>query len=82
MDFGLALKELKKGNKVSRVGWNGKGMFVFLDPGYTCIGYKNYTNKRENIVNPHFIIKNVNNTLSTWVPSVNDCLSEDWQVVD
>lgn len=32
--------------------------------------------------NPYFAIKNVNDTVSTWVPSINDCLAEDWYVVE
>lgn len=28
MTFGEALEELKKGKKVARNGWNGKGMFL------------------------------------------------------
>lgn len=32
MNFGEALEEIKKGVKVSRDGWNGKGMFVFIVP--------------------------------------------------
>lgn len=27
-DFGVALKSLKHGNRVSRAGWNGKGMWL------------------------------------------------------
>ena len=30
MDFGTALQELKRGNKVARSGWNGKGLWVEL----------------------------------------------------
>ena len=30
MDFGSALKELKNGNKISRSGWNGKGLWLEL----------------------------------------------------
>lgn len=82
MNFGEALWNLKNGNKVARKGWNGKGMFVFLDPGYTCNGYESFTGKSNNVVNPCFYIKNVNETLSTWVPSVNDCLSDDWEVCE
>lgn len=44
--------------------------------------YKKFTGKTFNIVNPHFLIKNVDSTLSTWVPSINDCLAEDWEVVE
>jgi hypothetical protein len=30
MNFGEALENLKKGNKVAREGWNGKGMWLDL----------------------------------------------------
>ena len=30
MDFGAALQELKRGNKVARSGWNGKGLSIEL----------------------------------------------------
>lgn len=33
MNFGQALMHLKNGERVARVGWNGKGMFVFLSNG-------------------------------------------------
>ena len=35
MNFGEALEALKLGKKVTRAGWNGKGMFLFLVPGST-----------------------------------------------
>lgn len=68
MNFGQALEAMKSGEQVARNGWNGKGMFVYLVP----------TTEK---LNAHFIIKNVNHTKSTWVPSVNDCLAEDWYVL-
>ena len=33
MNFGQAIEALKAGKRVSRAGWNGKGMFLFLVPG-------------------------------------------------
>ena len=30
MNFGQALEKLKEGEKVSRLGWNGKGIFIEL----------------------------------------------------
>ena len=33
-DFGWALEELKRGNKLCRMGWNGKGMFAVYSPGH------------------------------------------------
>lgn len=35
LDFGQALDALKRGHRVARAGWNGKGMFVYLVPGST-----------------------------------------------
>ena len=35
MNFGQAIVELKRGKKVARDGWNGKGMFIFLVSGST-----------------------------------------------
>jgi hypothetical protein len=32
MTFGLAIEAMKKGYKVARFGWNGKGMFVVIMP--------------------------------------------------
>ncbi len=92
MDFGKAIKELKVGQRVQRKGWNGKGMFVYLVGGIE----KNISNPTEELicgidndvreypyikVNPHMMIKNVDNSVSTWVPSVNDCLADDWILV-
>jgi len=34
LTFGLAVEALKKGFKVARTGWNGKGMFAVYQKGY------------------------------------------------
>ena len=36
MDFGMAIIALKRGECVARKGWNGKGMFLTLQPGVYC----------------------------------------------
>jgi len=33
LSFGEALEELKRGRRIAREGWNGKGMFIFLRKG-------------------------------------------------
>lgn len=83
-DFGTALNSLKSGKKVARPGWNGKGMFVYYVPAND---YPAWTEAAKSIgemihYNPYFAIKNVNGTVSTWVPSVNDALAEDWMIVE
>jgi hypothetical protein len=35
MNFGQAIEALKEGKKVQRMGWNGKGLFVFLQVSST-----------------------------------------------
>lgn len=83
--FGYALDMLKCGKKVARRGWNGKGMFVYYVPENSYPARKEIEKKEFGDMvkyNPYFAIKNVNGTVSTWVPSLNDCLAEDWYEVE
>jgi len=73
MTFGDALVMLKDGKRVCRAGWNGNGMWIEMT------GAVDYSFSE---LLPHFVIKNVSNSFSTWVPSINDCLAEDWMVVE
>lgn len=87
LTFGLALEALKLGYKLARKGWNGKGMFVYLVPAsaYTATtpAAKGYFGSKALVpYNAYLAIKNVDDTVSTWVPSVNDCLAEDWELVE
>jgi len=90
LTFGIALELLKKGVKVAREGWNGKGMFVVYQKGYPDgIPCNKQTadawgmNEGDLFIcNPYLQIKNVNGSHSMWVPSINDCLAEDWVIVD
>lgn len=86
MNFGDAIAMLKNGNKVARKGWNGKGLFVYLVGAnkYKAITKvaKDYFGEDAMVsYNPYMAIKNVDESISTWVPSVNDCLAEDWYLV-
>lgn len=86
LTFGMALEALKLGERVARVGWNGKGMFVYLVPSASYPAQTNAAKAHfgtDALVpyNAYMAIKNVNETVSTWVPSVNDCLAEDWEIV-
>jgi len=85
MNFGQALEALKDGMRVSRSGWNGKGMFVYLVPANryiatTAVARQHFGEDALVPYNAYFAIKNVDDTVSTWVPSVNDCLADDWGV--
>lgn len=86
MNFGDALKELKLGKRLQRAGWNGKGLFVYLVPAacypvQTGAAKEHFGEGALVPYNAYLAIKNVDETVSTWVPSVNDCLAEDWHLV-
>ena len=85
MNFGEALEALKLGSRICRDGWNGKGMFVYLVPAnaypVSTEAAKSYFKGELVPYNAYMAIKNTNETVSTWVPSVNDVLAEDWQIL-
>lgn len=86
MTFGLAIEALKLGQSVARAGWNGKGMFAYLVPAnayqaQTGVAKAFFGEGALVPYNAYMALKGVDGTVSTWVPSVNDTLAEDWQIV-
>jgi hypothetical protein len=86
MKFGEALEALESGQKVSREGWNGKGMFVFLVPGSTfqvnrppLLGI--YPEGTTINYHAHVDMKTVDGQIVPWVCSQSDMLADDWGVV-
>lgn len=86
MDFGQALVALKGGSKVSREGWNSKGMFLFLVPGSTfqvnrppLLGI--YPEGTEISYHAHVDMKTAQGNVVPWLCSQTDMLAEDWGVV-
>jgi len=87
MTFGQAIEAMKAGQKVARSGWNGKGMFAYYVPAnsypvQTGAAKSHFGEGAMVPYNAYMAIKNVNETVSTWVPSVNDVLSDDWEIVE
>lgn len=85
-DFGEAIRWLKHGFKVSRMGWNGKRQFIYyVRPG----NYKPCTDAARTIVNEdgnvpyrdYIAIYTVQGTVVPWVASQTDILAEDWHLV-
>lgn len=94
MSFGQALEELKKGNKVARSGWNGKGMFIYLVGG-SFVSFDELRNEAANhlnksnisyddvCINAHIDMKAADgNIVVGWLASQTDMLAEDWEVVE
>lgn len=94
MTFGLAIEALKKGAKVSRAGWNGKGMWLVLVPGQKDVllregsPYANALPMHKHVeILPHIDMWTVNAEgrramLPGWLASQTDMLAEDWAIVD
>lgn len=87
MDFSHALSLLKQGYKVSRSGWNGKGMFLFLVDGSTfkvnrapLLGI--YPKGTEINYHGHIDMKTADNMVVPWLCSQTDMLADDWCIVD
>lgn len=95
MNFGEALELLKQGKKVSRIGWNGKGMFLWLKPATTiksewCKDPMLKTLVDENggeiLALGTICIYTHDSTgrkaiLTGWIPSQSDMLSNDWMEI-
>lgn len=71
MDFGNAIKALKAGAKVSREGWNGKGMWLMLQ----------VPDPFSKMTLPYIYMKTAQGDLVPWLASQTDVLAEDWMVV-
>lgn len=87
MNFGHALEMLKRGHRVARSGWNGKGMFLFLVPGSTfkvnrppLLGI--YPEGTEVSYHAHIDMKTADGQVVPWLCSQTDALAEDWCVLE
>lgn len=90
MNFGYAISELKKGNRVVREGWNGKGMFLILQeltpeikPYHGSCYAKALVGIRETVsIDAHIDMYTAGGTMQPgWLASQADMLSNDWMVV-
>lgn len=92
MTFGFAIEALKKGLKVARKGWNGKGMYLWLKPAVTIKSDWCKDPMLKEIVDSNggetealgtICMKTADNKiLSGWAPSQTDVLSEDWVIIE
>ena len=71
MNFGDALQALKAGKRVSRAGWNGKGMWLELQ----------VPDAHSKMTLPYIYMKTVDDNRVPWLASQTDMLAEDWGIV-
>ena len=71
MGIGDAIKAMRNGNKVERLGWNGKGQFLELQ----------VPDEHSKMTLPYVYITTVGGQRVPWLASQTDILAEDWKVV-
>jgi hypothetical protein len=96
--FEFAIDELKKGSKVARQGWNGKGMFLWLQKGSACslpgdrfahminqVGAELFELGDHDTETrmPCLCMRAADGSIVTgWLASQTDLLAEDWMIVE
>ena len=71
MNFGQAIEAIKDDQRVTRAGWNGKGMWLKLSrPG------------PHDMVVPHVLMLTVDARLVPWTCSQTDMPAEDWEMAE
>ena len=71
VDFGTAIFCLKRGDRVARAGWNGKGMWLALQ----------VPDEHSKMRRPYIYMSDAQGLLVPWLASQTDMLAEDWEVV-
>lgn len=97
LNFGQALEAIKKGHCIARAGWNGKGMFVYLNKGNSEFLSPGRTETIEGVSETLFELGNIGtvtrlpninmraatgSTVTGWLASQTDLLAEDWIDLD
>lgn len=87
MDFSEALKLVKFGERVTRKGWNGRGMFIFLVPGSQfnvsrppLLGI--YPEGTPITYQGHIDMRTADGSIVPWLASQTDLLAEDWELAE
>lgn len=86
MNFSIALNALKRGMKIARKGWNGKGMFLYY------VSADRYPVKMEAAkeiadadgmveYGAYIAMKTAQGNVVPWLASQTDLLSDDWVIV-
>lgn len=86
-DFGCALRHLKLGNRVTRKGWHGKGMWLALLKGESWA--KAVSTTTDFILPPDWayetlpfiLMRTADGGLVPWLASQTDLLAVDWELV-
>ena len=82
--FGVAIEALKRGERVARAGWNGKGMWLKYVPEDFCthavvLAEQDLPNGSSCLqALPWIGMKTADNKFVPWLASQTDMLADDW----
>ena len=83
MNFGQAIEALKKGHLVQRMGWNGKGMHIYLEKGSHLPLTSGIEKGTTRLYDPVICMYTAQKTHQPgWSASQADMLATDWQIVN
>jgi len=84
--FSYALTLLKRGKKLTRTGWNGKNMFIYLvtEGKYPAKMDAVKGHYEDDLVpyRPYIAMKTADNTIVPWTASQTDLLENDWRLAE
>lgn len=83
MDFAEALRQVKSGNRIARVGWNGKDQYIELA---TNVSFKRPNGQiinadHKDMGNKAMVFYGTSGIQVGWLASQADMLAEDWKIV-
>lgn len=86
LTFGLAIEAMKKGLKVARRGWNGKGMFLYYVPAgayppSTEVAKAAFHGEKVPY-GAYIAMKTAQGNVVPWLASQTDMLTDDWFIVE
>ena len=88
--IGTAVKEMRRGERVRRQGWNGKGMYVTFQAGYPDgIAINANTARATGLPEgtvckflPYIMMRTADGSFVPWLCSQTDLLAEDWEAAE
>jgi hypothetical protein len=87
LDFGEALKALRSGGKVTRLGWNANDQWIAISPGFTLGPDEIFSEPvrrhvaatgQPGLFRPYLMLHTAQGDFVPWAPTVSDVLAEDW----
>ena len=86
-DIGWAVREMRMGRLVARKGWNGKGMYLFFNPGSKItvsegrpMAFAVPVGTHVDML-PYIMMRTVTGACVPWLASQTDLLADDWDLV-